>query len=143
MIGELKDDIEASVFRIAPERDEELAAIFADRAPIFVWTDKPKALPSVNIQSAEIFLPAPGLTLLWAAALQSWVLYDEHVKEATKGSQMFYLFGSPRRVVAIASFEWALAHFSDPALAAPQRVLVPHAAPAEASDERVANELFL
>lgn len=143
MIEELKADVEASVFRIAPEREDELAVFFSNRTPQFVWTNKAKRLPSVNTQSAQMFLPAPGLTLLWAAALQSWVLYDEHLKESAKGSQMFSLFGSGRRIAAIGCFEWALVHFSDPSIAAPDGVLAPHAAPAAGSDEHVANELFL
>jgi len=140
-IEDLRKDIEASVFRIAPERETELRTFFRDRRPQFLWGNRPRSLPKVNPQDAVIYLDWPGLTLLWAAAFQYWVLYNEHSN--AHADETFRLFGSERRVTAIATFEWALRNFSDPKVSRPDGLPTPSATSPYASDKHVANELFL
>lgn len=140
----LENAIAGSAFRIAPERESELAEWRDLNGLAIVLADSPNLNISVCLSKREITINIASLEFLWASAHAHLMLYDEYCKAQRQGNQQFDTGGNPRTRNALNLLTWATNNLlTQGAEPWPSTLPYPVQFPTQRSDVHVTNELFL
>lgn len=143
-ILELRNAIAGCAFRIAPERDSELAEL-RDLCNLTVTlVDEPGFNIRVSLLERKIMINIAALEFLWASVHAHLILYNEYCLADRSGSSTFDTGGTERSRKAMELLAWAVQNIlADGTELWPAALPRPERFPIEKSDGYVTNELFL
>lgn len=140
----LKTAIAAAPFRIAPEREAELADWIQKAGSVLDISSDPGFRFSVGTESKTIRTSVATLEYLWASAYAHHILYNEYAIAQRAGAEKFDLDSNPRRRNAVGVLDWATGKLLERTDSSwPIGLPYPTDSPTRGSDVHVANELFL
>jgi hypothetical protein len=140
----LKNAIAGAAFRIAPEKEEELAEFRDAHGVSLALEDGSGFRFNVKLTSREVSTNVATLEYLWASAHAHLVLYDEYCKAQRSGLVHFDTGSNPRTHAALELLNWSVRNLADAGNAAwPSHLPAPVQFPTPGTDVHVANELFL
>jgi hypothetical protein len=142
----LAPDISQAVFRVAPEKAERLQAILDNVRLVFKTDDGAFDFSAGPAESGKrsIFASVGALNALWCASYAYWLLYCGCVGAQRAGRSEFQPRHDPNLIQALQLYEWALSAISRRVLEPwPEIGPNPLRCSTDASDIRVANEIFL
>lgn len=141
---ELENAIAGCAFRIAPERENELAELRDVNNLTIALVDEPGFNIRVRLPEREVVMNIAALEFLWASAHAHMILYNEYCRAQRSGSTTFDTGGTDRSRKAMKLLAWAgqniLSNGTD---LWPKALPRPTRFPTEKSDGHVTNELFL
>lgn len=141
---DLENAIAGAAFRIAPEKEKELADFRDLQGVSLSLADGPAFLFNVNPTSREISTNVATLEFLWCSAHAHLILYDEYSKAQRNGQAKFDTGGNPRSRTALELLNWSVNNlFGQGTAAWPTQAPQPERFPSAGTDIHVANELFL
>lgn len=141
---ELEAAIAACPFRIAPERERELATLCDLNDLTICLSDESAFNVRIRLDTREIVIGVAALEFLWASAYAHLILYNEYCRAQLTGADAFDTGGTERSRKALELLAWAGRNISSSGDAEwPTEFPRPERFPAERSDGHVANELFL
>ncbi len=140
----LENAIAGAAFRIAPEKERELA-VFRDLERVsLALKDGPGFMFNVNLKSHEIATNIATLEFLWSSAHAHLVLYDEYSKAQKNGHTQFDTGATPRSRAALELLNWSVGNLTGSGASPwPSHLPSPVRFPTPETDIHVANELFL
>jgi hypothetical protein len=103
----LERAIAGCAFKIAPEREQELAKLRDRHQIVLQPVDERGFGIRVNPASGVVTLPVASLEYLWACTYQYLIVYQEMVDAQRAGLPRLDLAGSPRLRTAEALYSWA------------------------------------
>jgi Peptidase U49 len=103
----LEEAIAGCAFKIAPEREQELAKLRDLHQIVLQPVDERGFGIRVNPASGVVTLPVASLEYLWACTYQYLIVYQEMVDAQRAGLARLDLAGSPRLRTAEALYSWA------------------------------------
>jgi hypothetical protein len=143
-ILDLQNAIAGCAFRIAPERENELAKLRDLTNLTLALVDEAGFSIRVRLPEHEVVVNIAALEFLWASAHAHLILYNEYSLAQRTGSSTFDTGGTERSRNAMELLAWAgrnvLGDGTDPWPALLPR---PERFPIERTDGHFANELFL
>lgn len=143
-IEPLLNAIAASPFRVAPEAEEQLASVVADRRVTLEFADELETFAKFVPSRAVVRLGTPFLEVLWASAYSFIVIFDEYEQANKRKDEYFHVGASDRTATAYSLHRLLLeAHTAKVRVPWPLPELVPVRFPDPDTDGHVANELFL
>lgn len=141
---ELENAIAGCAFRIAPERENELAELRDVHNLTISLVDEPGFNIRVRLPEREVVINVAALEFLWASAHAHLVLYNEYGFAQRSGSTTFDTGGTDRSRRAMELLAWAGQNIlSNGTGLWPKSLPRPSRFPTEKSDGHLANELFL
>src|SRR5258708_10655236 len=109
----LENAIAGAAFRIAPEKERELA-VFRDLERVsLALKDGPGFMFNVNLKSHEIATNIATLEFLWSSAHAHLVLYDEYSKSQKNGHTQFDTGATPRSRAALALLNCSVGNLTE------------------------------
>ncbi|GAA0769533.1 hypothetical protein LRH25_02615 [Ideonella azotifigens] len=143
-IEPLLNAIAASPFRVAPDAEEQLAAVIAGHRVTLEFGDEPTLFAKFVPSRAVVRLGTPFLEVLWAASYSFIVIFDEYEQANKRKDEYFHVGASHRTAIAYSLHRQLLeAHIAKIRIPWPLPELSPVRFPAPDTDGHVANELFL
>lgn len=143
-ILQLESDIARSVYRIAPEREDELAAEVQAHNISLVITDDRGLSIRVDPCTGDITVPIAALEYVWACAHAFLVFYDDYGAAQRRGDNRFTITQSARGQAAVDLFNWAIENMETSGVDRwPDELPRPEKSPEHKSDVHIANETFL
>lgn len=140
----LENAIAGAAFRIAPEKEKELAEFRDQQGVSLALADGPGFVFNVNLKSREISTNVATLEFLWCSSHAHLILYDEYSKAQHSGQAKFDTGGNPRSRTALELLNWSVTNLFDHGAAAwPKQSPQPERLPLAGTDIHIANELFL
>lgn len=141
---ELENAIAGCAFRIAPERENELAELRDAHNLTIALVDEPGFNVRVRLLEREVVINVAALEFLWASAHAHLILYNEYCLAQQSGSATFDTGGTDRSRRAMELLAWAGRNISSNGTEIwPATLPRPTRFPADKSDGHVTNELFL
>lgn len=140
----LQNAIAGAAFRIAPEREGELANFRDSRGVSLALTDGPGFFFNTIPGSPDISTNIASLEFLWCSAHAHLILYDEYSKAQRRGQTQFDTGGNNRSRSALELLNWSVHNlFAKGTEQWPSQFSRPETFPQGRTDVHVANELFL
>jgi len=140
----LQNAIAASAFRIAPEREESLAAWRDLENFTLALSEERDFHIRVNMKSHVATFPVGALEFLWASAHAFFVFHQEYVAAQAVGANVLDFGGTPRIKGASELLWWSIRNMHSPGSETwPVTLPRPEQYPTSGTDGHVANELFL
>lgn len=144
VIEPLLNAIAASPFRVAPEAEESLAAVVAERRVTLEFVDHIETYAEFLPAKSLVRLGTPFLEVLWASSYSFIVIFDEYEQANKRKDEYFHVGASPRTSAAYTLHRRLLeAHVAKARAPWPLPDLKPVRFPEPNTDGHVANELFL
>lgn len=143
-ILELENAIASCAFRIAPEREKELAELRDLKNLTLTLEDAPGFNIRVRLPEHEVVINVAALEFLWASAHAHLILYNEYSFAQRSDSITFDTGGNERCQKAMELLAWAGQNLLDKGTDIwPLSLPRPVRFPVKNCDTHVANELFL
>ncbi len=143
-ILELENAIAGCAFRIAPEREDELAELCDVKNLTITLVDESGFSIRVRLPENEVVINVASLEFLWASTHAHLILYSEYSLAQRSGSSTFDTGGNERSRNAMELLAWAGRNILDKGTDRwPAHLPRPLPFPTEKSDGYVTNELFL
>lgn len=140
----LRNAIASSAFRIAPERNSELAQWNDSNNLKLVLVDSPHFNISVCLSKLEVTINIASLEYLWASIHAHLMLYDEYGNAQRCGSEQFDSGNNLRTKNAIDLLSWSVKNLHGSGTDSwPIGLPFPVQFPLPGCDIHVTNELFL
>lgn len=143
----LTDWIASSPYRIAPEKEAQLAPFLKNTRTVLTITPGPGFTAEVDVTTTtphQLSLSVPALELLWTAAHAYVVIFDEYRKALEEHKEFLDVGALARTREAFTLYDWALRNCEDKSCYEwPNPVLRPRKDVPPLSDIQVANEVFL
>jgi hypothetical protein len=144
VIEPLFNAIAASPFRVAPEAEERLTAVVAERRLTLEFVDDLETYAEFVPSKSLVRLGTPFLEVLWASSYSFLVIFDEYEQANKRKDKYFHVGASPRAADAYSLHRQLLeAHIAKARAPWPLPELKPVRVPEPSTDGHVANELFL
>jgi hypothetical protein len=136
--------IAGAPFKIAPEREQELAELRDELGTGITIEDRPGFVFNVNLQTHEITTSVATLEYLWCSTYAHLILYKEYTAAQRRADAKFNMGGNVRSRSAIDLLNWSINNiFGQGNAAWPPKLPRPASSNNAALDIKLANEIFL